>query len=131
MTRPRLQSTRRRGVTLAEVLAAIAIMVIVLPVIMQGISIATGLASITRQRAQATSLAQSKLNELVATNQWQTAALNGDFGADAPGYQWQASATDWEEANLTQLQVSVTWTNRGTPREVILDTLIYTGAVSQ
>ncbi len=111
--------------TLAEVLAAITIVAIVLPVAMQGISIATGLASVTRQRAEAVALAQSKLNELVISGQWDTAAISGDFAPDHPDYRWEALAGDWEEANMRQLQVTVSWTSRGSQRQVVLATLIY------
>ena len=64
--RPR-HHRRRFGFTLVEVLATISVISIVIPVIMQGISIATGLASITRQRAEVVQLAQSKLDELVVS----------------------------------------------------------------
>ena len=111
--------------TLAEVLAAITIIAIVLPVAMQGISIATGLASVTRQRAEAVALAESKLNELVITNQSQTAAISGDFAPQHPDYRWEALASDWEEANMRQLQITVAWTSRGSQRQVVLSTLVY------
>ena len=42
--------------TLAEVLATIAIVVIVIPVAMRGVGLATSLASLTRQRAEAVAL---------------------------------------------------------------------------
>ena len=111
--------------TLAEVLAAITIIAIVLPVAMQGISIATGLASVTRQRAEAVALAQSKLNELVITGQWDTAAISGDFAPEHPDYRWEALASDWEEANIRQLQITVAWTSRNSQRQVVLSTLVY------
>ena len=56
IVRPHNRSSRRSGLTLVEVLATISVMSIVIPVIMQGISIATSLASVTRQRAEAVSL---------------------------------------------------------------------------
>lgn len=114
--------------TLAEVLAAITIIAIVLPVAMQGISIATGLAGVTRQRAEAVSLAQSKLNELVITGAYDIATMSGDFAPDHPDYRWEAVANDWEETNMRQLQVTVIWTSRGSQRHVVLSTLVYVPA---
>lgn len=116
---------RFRGLTLAEVLATITIMAIVLPVLMQGISIASGLASVTKQRAQALALAQNKLDELILTGDWQTASMNGDFSPDYPEYTWDANVGDWEELNMQQLQVVVHWSSRGVARDVTLNTLVY------
>lgn len=118
---------RHRGVTLAEVLATVAIMAVVIPVAMQGISVATGLAGLTRQRAEATALAQSKLNELVVLGEWQTANLSGDFGDAWPDYRWKADVSNWEEADMEQLDVVVSWTSRRGPRQIVLSTLVYTG----
>ncbi len=116
---------RYRGLTLAEVLATVAIMAIVLPVIMQAISISTALASTTRLRSQATYLAEMKLDELVASGEWKTAALGGDFGAQWPGFRWESAVNDWDEADMRQLQVSVRYFARGQDREIVLTTLVY------
>ncbi len=118
----------RFGFTLIEVLVTISVISIVIPVIMQGISIATALASVTRQRAEVVTLAQSKLEELVISGEWQTGDLSGDFSPDYPNYQWQASVTEWDELDMMQLQLNVTWASRGTQREVVLSTLIYVPA---
>lgn len=125
MTRQAPNRHCRFGFTLVEVLATIAVISIVIPVIMQGISIATRLASITRQRAEVVLLAQSKLDEMLITGEWQTAELSGDFSPDHPNYQWQVAVDDWDELDMKQLQISVTWESRGTQREVQLSTLVY------
>jgi prepilin-type N-terminal cleavage/methylation domain-containing protein len=116
---------RRRGLTLVEVLATISVISIVIPVVMQGISIATGLASITRQRAEAITLAQSKLDDLLLSGDWQATQLSGDFAPDYPGYQWEAAVNDWEEVDMKQIDFTVTWVSRGTPRQIQLSSLIY------
>jgi prepilin-type N-terminal cleavage/methylation domain-containing protein len=120
----------RSGLSLAEVLATIAIIAIVVPVTMQGVSIASSLAGLTRQRAEAVSLAETKLNELLISGDWQTSALAGDFGLDWPGYQWRAQVSNWEEPDMQLLEVVVRWQARGREREVKLDTLVYVAAES-
>src|SRR5215213_11518039 len=111
------RATRRRGgFTLTEVLATLLLVAIVLPSVMQGISLATAAAGTARQRSEATALAESKLNELVATNQWQSGGLSGDFGEQGEqfaGYAWQAEVQSWVEPSARQLQVHVTWYARG------------------
>ncbi len=118
----------RRGMTLIEVLATVAIIAVALPPIMYGISMATAVAGVARQRAEASTLAQNKIEELA-----QLVALgedvptSGDFGDDYALYRWQSTSQDWDEQNLTQLQVTVTWTTRGRTLDVTLTTLVYNG----
>ena len=115
----------RGGFTLPEVLATLLLVAIVLPAVMQGVSLATAAAGTARQRSEATALAESKLNELVATNQWQSGGLSGDFGEQWRGYSWQAEVQSWVEPTARQLQVHVTWYARGRDYDVTLSTLVY------
>ena len=123
--------TRGAGAfTLIEALVAIAIIAAVLPILMSGISIATRAATLAKQRNLATSLAESKLNEIIATNDWQTGGLSGDFGDDAPGYTWSANVTQYSDPDLTtqdlqQIDLTVSWKSRSTTREVVLSTLVF------
>src|SRR6478735_6417980 len=55
------------GFTLAEVLAALLFMAIVIPVAVQGLRIASRAGSLSERKAIAARLADSKLNELVVT----------------------------------------------------------------
>jgi len=125
--RPRLAGhiRVRAGFTLPEVLATLLLVAIVLPSVMQGISLATAAAGTARQRSEATALAESKLNELVATNQWQSGGLSGDFGEQWREYSWQAEVQSWVEPSARQLQVHVVWTARGRNYDVVLSTLVY------
>lgn len=90
---------RTGGFTLIEVLAALMLMAVVLPVAMQGVSIATAAASSARHRNEAAALAQSKMDELLASMQAQQQQANtnmsGDFGEDWPDYQWSAEMVTW------------------------------------
>lgn len=120
----------RRGTTLIEVLATMVVIAIVLPVAMRGISLATTLAGLTQQRGQATALAESKLSELQATGDWELGNLTGDFGEQSPGYTWEAWVETWDDLSLEQLSVAVKWTSRGSPREIVLATLVTSTSLS-
>ena len=123
--RPR-RSSRRRGLTLVEVLATIVMMAIVLPAAMQGISLCMATSVAARQRSEAAALAESKLAELIATGDWQFGGQSGDFGEAWPDYHWTAAAADWaSDPTMKQLDVSVTWTSRREEKEIVLTTLIY------
>ena len=114
-----------RGFTLIEVLAAVVLVAIVMPVVMRGISLATSAAGISRQRTEAATLASMKLHELVATGQWQNGSTSGDFAGEFPDYQWSAQIADWTDPDLEQLDVKVMWTARGRQQSITVSTLIY------
>jgi len=116
----------RRAFTIVELLATLALIGIVLPVLVHGIVLCLEAATHAEQQAEAAALAQTKLAELVATGQWYDAELDGDFGDDWPEYQWTAQVMEWEDARLSQLDVFVTWTRRSRDHGVALSTLVYT-----
>src|SRR5947209_4673020 len=98
-SRRRALCRRGGGFTLIEVLAALMLVAIVLPVAMRGVSVATAAASAARHRNEAAALAQSKLDELLANMQTQqtqmSSSMSGDFGGDWPEYQWSAELVTW------------------------------------
>ena len=51
----------RGGFTLVEVLASLALVAVILPVAMEGVSLAVGAAGLARDRIEAASLAETKL----------------------------------------------------------------------
>src|SRR5258708_4861349 len=107
--------SRHAGFTLIEVLATIALLGIILPVAMQGVSVATGIASTARHRSEAGALAESKMTELIATQQYANGGtLSGDFGQDWPDYRWEAQTSDWnasQSVNNSSLSNSNTTSN--------------------
>ena len=75
--RQRIRS--RAGFTFAEVLAALVFMAIVIPVVMQGISIANRAGVGAERKEIAVQLAANMLNQLSISNLWQTAQASGDI----------------------------------------------------
>jgi type II secretory pathway pseudopilin PulG len=110
---------------MVEVLVTLAFASILLPTVMQGISLCLTTAGLARQEAQAAALAHSKLTELVATGQYQTGALSGDWGQDWPEFRWEAQLTSWDNIALDQLEVTVSWKISGRDRSVSMATLVY------
>jgi prepilin-type N-terminal cleavage/methylation domain-containing protein len=91
---------RRGGFTLVEVLAALAVVLIALPVAMEAISLTNATASRARRQLEAANLAASKLAELVATNAWQNGNGSGDFSGYSPNfpdYTWTSTVTQYAE----------------------------------
>ena len=117
-----------RGFTLIEVLATLVLLGIVMPVAMRGVSLALAASSTARRTAEAASLAEMKLNELIADGTWQTGSAGGDFAdQNLPDYRWtcENAARDY---GTNEVIVHVTWTQRGQERTLSLATLVYPDA---
>jgi type II secretory pathway pseudopilin PulG len=119
------------GFTIVEVMAALVVVAIVLPTLIQGTLLCMDLAVHARMQAQAASLAQAKLSELAATRMIDQAMQTGDFGERWPQYEWMATVQSWDDPRLVELDVSVLWNRRGKDYGVTVSTLIYDGATGE
>jgi general secretion pathway protein I len=117
------------GFTLIEVMAAMLLIGIVLPAVMQGVSATTRAGSAARHRTEAATLAEGKLSELMVTGAWDGKGLVGDFGTDWSAYKWRAAVDDWAGdvtgTGMQQLDVTVTWNDAGREQSVIVTGLVY------
>lgn len=116
---------RRAGFTLAEVLVSLALVGVLLPTAMAGITLAMGLGDSARHRTEAATLARSKLDELLVTDEWQSSRTEGDFGEPWPGYTWELDVAAWEESTCSEVTLTVRWENRGREYTTSLSTLTY------
>lgn len=128
----------RSGFTLIEVLAAIVLVGIVVPVAMEAISLSMRSASDAKRKVEAVMLAENKLTELATGLVLESTggampggssslgAMGGDFGPDWPEYRWESRRVE-RDVDLSEVQVRVVWTSRGDERAVSLSTLVYTG----
>jgi type II secretory pathway pseudopilin PulG len=117
---------RAGGFTLIEALAAIGVLMIVIPVLLQGFTLAGGIAQATRQTADATALAQSQLDEIVATNDWQYGTTSGEALIGPTRYQWVTELDQYEtEVNVQTLTITVSWVRRTSLNQVMLTTVVY------
>ena len=110
------------GFTLVEVLATLVLIGIILPIAMRGVSLARQAEAHARRMSEATSLAEAKLNELVADGTWASGTLSGDFSPEQPDYQWQC-LTATRDYGLTEVVIRVTWLERGQIRQLVVATL--------
>ena len=117
---------RATGFTFFEVLSALVLAAIVLPVALQGISIAMSLASNSRTRLEAMRLAEDKMNELLITGFEQSDELDGDFeDLGKPDVYWYAVLEDYEGTTLREMKLWVYYEHHGKERWVSLSTLLY------
>ena len=119
--RQRIRS--RAGFTFAEVLAALVFMAIVIPVVLQGISIANRAGVGAERKEIAVQLAANMLNQLSISNLWQTAQASGTFEQDYPGYAWSMQQQAWPDGDMQQLTLEGTYPLQGRIFAVELSTL--------
>jgi type II secretory pathway pseudopilin PulG len=119
---------RRKGFTFVEILAAMLFMAIVIPVALRGVTIANRAGVVAERSRVAAELADSKLTEVVLTEDWRNGAQNGYFdegvgGEDSSSYRWALETKAWEKNVMRLITVRVFYTVQGKEYEVSLSTL--------
>lgn len=114
----------RAGFTLAEVLAALVFMAIVIPVAVEGLSVASRAGQVAQRKMVAARIADRMLNDLLVTGQWQASNQSGQMFDGANEYTWRAETLPWELGVLHLLEVEVLYSVRGQLYDVRLSTLV-------
>lgn len=116
---------RESGFTLAEVLAALVFLAVVIPVALQGLRVASRAGSVAERKAVAVRLAERKLNELVVTGEWQSAAASGTLQEGWQTYDWELESESWaEDGAMRVLTVRVVVPVQGQDYDVRVSTLV-------
>lgn len=121
------------GFTLVEVLAALLLMAIVVPVVVRGLSIATQAGEVSQRKAYAARLADRLLNEAILNGQWNQSA-KGVENMGSSQFRWSVRNENWHPPQITQdaitvnamrqVSVDVTYTAQGKSCQVQLSTLV-------
>ncbi len=113
----------RRGFTLAETLAALAFVAVVIPVAVHGVRIANLAAQVAERRLVAMRVADRVLNEIIATGRWNTAG-SGSVQEGRHTFAWRSQSVSWQRATLRELTVSVTFNVQGVERVARASTVV-------
>lgn len=113
----------RRAFTLAEVLAALLFMAIVIPVAMEAVSVASRAGILGQRKASAIRIAERVLDEMVVTNQAASGASSGTITEGDVSYPWLMTSTAWTEDSMTVVTVKVTFEVQGNKYDVSASTL--------
>ncbi len=121
-------SHKRRGFTLAEVLAALLFMAIVVPVAMEGLHIASLAGAVAQRRGEAARIAQRVLNESLITTNWSQSLQSGTTIEGQRQFRWTLRSDPWTQDPaqnvLRQLSVEVTFTAQSRDYAVKMSTLV-------
>ena len=116
------------GFTLAEVLAALLFMAIVVPVAMQGLHIASLAGSVAQRKSEATRIAQRVLNESLIMTNWNQSLQSGTTIEGQREFRWTMRTDPWTQDPsqnvLRQLTVEVSFTAQNRDYSVKLSTLV-------
>jgi len=116
--------------TFVEILAALVFLAILIPAVIEGITISNRVSVFTERSAIAAGLAQNKLDELTVNDAWSSAEASGDFGTDWPGYRWESTQSPWDMGTMTVLAVKAFFTVQGQEHNLSLSTLVSSSTTS-
>lgn len=110
--------------TLAEVLAALVFMAIVIPVAIEGLQIANLAGQVGQRKAIAARIAERVLNELTVTGQTLNNAQSGVIDEGPHEYKWTSRSENWSQDTMRLVTVQVGFAVQGRDYDVRLSTLV-------
>jgi hypothetical protein len=126
-----LKGARRRstaGFTLAEVLAALLFMAIVIPVAIEGMHIASRVGTVSERKGEAARVAQRLLAENLVTTNWNQAVQGGTLTEGQRQFTWTMHSDPWNQDPsqnvIRQLSVEVKFTAQNQEYAVRMSTLV-------
>jgi prepilin-type N-terminal cleavage/methylation domain-containing protein len=112
-----------RGFTMAEVLAALLLMAIVVPVALQGVQIASRAGTLGQRKAAAMRVAERVLNELIATDGLAQSSGSGTANEGDQSYAWTMQTETWPEDAMNVVTVRVVFNVQGNDYNVSLSSI--------
>ena len=126
-----MKAARRRstaGFTLAEVLAALLFMAIVIPVAIEGMHIASRAGTVAARKGEAARVAQRLLGEALVTTNWNQTVQSGTLTEGQREFTWTLQSDPWtwdpNQNSMRQLSVEVKFTAQNQPYSVRMSTLV-------
>jgi hypothetical protein len=120
----RARRRARAAFTLAEVLAALAFMAIVIPVAVEGLRVANTAGQVGLRKAVATRVAERVLADWLAGGRTQSAQQRGTVQEAAFEYRWSVRTEPWSQDTMRVATAEVHYTVQGREYDVHVATLI-------
>ena len=124
---PSAVKRRRSAFTLAEVLAALLLMAMVIPVAMQGLRVASTAGEVGQRKMVAARIGNKVLNEFKVTSQSQSIGQSGTAQDRGLNYRWTVKSEGWTgdtQSQMTVATVTVSFAVQGKNYDVHLSTLM-------
>ncbi len=109
--------------TLAEVLAAMLLLAIVIPTAIEALHVSSLAGEVAARKGAAARIADRVLNESLVTTNWTGGTQNGAASEGAVDFHWTLSNQAWPQDSMQLLTVEVTYQAQGKDYSVKLATL--------
>jgi hypothetical protein len=109
--------------TLAEVLAAMLFLAIVIPAAVEALHVASLAGEVAARKGAAARIADRILNESLVTTNWTGGVRNGTVTEGTLDFRWKLTTQNWPQDALQMLTAEVTYQAQGKDFSVKLSTL--------
>lgn len=109
--------------TLAEVLAALLFMAIVIPVVIEAMHVASLSGEVAARKGEAARVADRILSESVVETNWNAGTQSGTVDEGADEFRWTLSSQSWPQDTMELLTAEVTFSAQGRDYSVKMSTL--------
>jgi hypothetical protein len=120
---PAATRTSCAAFTLAEVLAALLFLAIVIPAVVETLHVASLAGEVAARKGAAARVADRVLNESLVTTNWGNGTQNGTVTEGAEEFRWTLSSQNWPQDSMQWLTAEVKYTAQGRDYSVKLSTL--------
>jgi len=114
---------RQGGFTLAEVLAALLFLAIVIPTAVEALHLASLAGEVAARKSEAARVADRVLSESAVTTNWTAGVLSGTVTEGILDFRWRLTATGWPRGPMQLLTAEVTYSAQGRDFSVQASTL--------
>ena len=109
--------------TLAEVMAAMLFLAIVIPVAIEALHVASLGGEVAARKSEAARMADRVLNESLVTSNWSNGLQSGTITEGVLDFRWKLSSQNWPQDAMQMLTAEVTYSAQGKDYSVKLSTL--------
>jgi len=113
--------------TLAEALAALMFMAIVIPVAVEVLHVASLSGEVAARKGAAARIADRVLNGSLVTTNWNNGTQDGTISEGSLDFRWKLTSQDWSQNTMKILTAEVTFSAQGKDYSVKLSTLTDSG----
>ena len=113
----------RGGFTLAEVLAALLFLAIVIPTAVEALHVASLAGEVAARKSQAARVADRILSESLVTTNWTSGIQSGTLTEGIQDFRWKLTTMTWPQDSMELLTAEVTYSAQGRDYSVKLSTL--------
>lgn len=118
-----VQNKAQSGFTLAETLAALVFMAIVIPAAVEALHVASGAGEIAVRKGEAAQIAERVLNQSLVLTNWSSGPQSGVADQGSDEFRWTLKGQNWPQDTMELLTANVTFSTQGHDYSVELSTL--------